>query len=116
MRTLLGVLLPVSCLAVGCSTDTTAHDHLGKQLVQLMNQMADEMENMVKKPDIETVKDSEAKIKKVGADIEALTTKIRALPNSTQNALEHKFKAEIEQAKTRMSRIGSKMGITMPKG
>lgn len=116
MRLLLGLLSLAGCLALGCSTDISAHEHLGKELVQHMNQMADEMENMLKKPDLEAIKDSDAKIKKAAADIEALTTKIKALPQSTQNALEQRYKGEIEQAKTRMQRIGSKMGIAIPKG
>ncbi len=116
MRSLFGLVILATCMVIGCSTDISAHEHLGKELVQHMNQMADEMENMLKKPDFEAIKASDAKIKKAAADVEAVTAKIKVLPQSTQNALEQKFKGEIEQAKTRMQRIGSKMGITMPKG
>jgi hypothetical protein len=116
MRLLSGLLILAACFVIGCSTDISAHEHLGKELVQNMNQMADAMENMLKKPDLEALTNSETKIKKAAADIDAVTTKIKALPQSTQNALEQKFKGDIEQAKTRIQRLGSKMKLALPNG
>lgn len=115
-RLFLGLIaLTGGLVMAGCSQDVTAHEPLAKQTVQLMNQLADEMEGMMKKPNPKALQESALKIKKLSSDLEELGRKIKALPASTQNALDRKFKTEIEQAKTRVEQAGTKMGIPMPK-
>ena len=113
-RLLLALLGLATSLALGCSADISAHEHLGRNRVELSRKLAEEMENMLKNLGEESFKDHEQNVKKLGDELKTLNAKIQQLSQGVQSALDSKFKGELDQARTRIDRIGAQLRNKLP--
>jgi len=105
----LGLGLVVAFSATGCG-DTSKHEAVMKEMIGALNEFADALESV---KDQQSAKAAAVKINKICDKLTDITNRAKALPKVTQSqndALEKKFKPDLEKASARIQAVAFQAG------